>query len=187
MRPNVEIPDETKASVSDPVVITPGLNELVPEEQMPENVPRVVFLDKPDIQVTPSEATITDQSTVENVELSEQPILVPECVAQTEQTTEGGLGATAPDEQRLDRGLMDYRSHTDDDSCFGMETDTGSIARSTLAQALYCPAKTISLACPNDSSNESSIPPVPVERGPVPLTGSCRAIIKQCFSETNPI
>ena len=53
--------------------------------------------------------------------------------------------------------------------------------------ALFCPAKDISLACPNDSSNESSIPTVPVERGPVQLSGSSRAIIKQCFSETNPI
>ena len=89
MSPNVQIPVEIKASVSDPVAVTPGLNELIPEEQMPEGVPRVVFLDKPDIQVTPSEATITEQNTLEKVEPSEQPIMVPESVAQTEQSTEG--------------------------------------------------------------------------------------------------
>ena len=40
--------------------------------------------------------------------------------------------------QEGDQGLMDYRSQTEDDSCFGMETDTASVARSTLADALYC-------------------------------------------------
>ena len=43
--PNDEVAAEIKDSISDPVVITTGLNELVPGEEMPESVPRVVFLD----------------------------------------------------------------------------------------------------------------------------------------------
>ena len=82
---------------------------------------------------------------------------------------------------------MDYRSQTDDDPCFGMETDTGSLARSTLAQALYCPAEVQDIACPNNSSNESVPPEVRAEPGPNPLSATSRAIIKQCFTETNPI
>ena len=97
------------------------------------------------------------------------------------QTEERGADASDLGEQ------MKYRSYTYDDSCSGMETDTGSIARSTLAQARYCPAKHESLACPNDSSNESSVPTVPVDRGPIPFSGSSRGIIKQRFTETNPI
>ena len=57
-----------------------------------------------------------------------------------------------------------------------MEFETGSQARSTLAEALYCPAKVTIFTCPGDSSNESSVPIAPVDQGPVPLSGTSRAI-----------
>ena len=37
--------------------------------------------------------------------------------------------------QEGDQVFMDYRSQTEDESCFGMEADTGSVAHSTLALA----------------------------------------------------
>ena len=55
--PNNEFPDEVKASISDPLAVTPGLNELLPNEEVPEGVPRVVFLDKPDEKITPAVTT----------------------------------------------------------------------------------------------------------------------------------
>ena len=113
--------------------------------------------------------------------LTEQPASILTPGVQMDQAEKRRSDVTNLDEQRDDRGLMDYRSHTDDDSCFGMETDIGSLARSTLAQALYCPAKNNSFTCPDDSSNESSVPTVPVGEGPVPLSGSSRAIIKHCL------
>ena len=64
------------------------------------------------------------------------------------QTGEGRPEATGLSEQKVDRGLMEYRSYTEDDPCFGMETDTGSLARSTLAHALYCHKKTTEITCP---------------------------------------
>ena len=134
--PNDEIPAEIKASISDPVAITPGLNELIPEEKMPESVPRVVFLDKPDTQITPSQATVRDQNILENAVATEQPTLMPDSATQPEHTEERRTEAFVLNEQRVDRGPMYYRSHTDDDSCFGMKNGTGSLARSTLAQAL---------------------------------------------------
>ena len=51
-----------------------------------------------------------------------------------DQTGEGRPEATGLSEQGVDGGLMEYRSHTEDDFCVGMETDTGSLARSTLAR-----------------------------------------------------
>ena len=57
--------------------------------------------------------------------------------------------ATGLSEQGVDRGLMEFWSYTEDDSsCFGMETDTGSLARSTLAHALYCHTKPTDITCP---------------------------------------
>ena len=48
--PNNFIPGEDKASESDLVAISPGLNESIPESHASEDVPKVVFLDKPDTQ-----------------------------------------------------------------------------------------------------------------------------------------
>ena len=78
-------------------------------------------------------------------------------------------------------------SQTDDDPCFGIETDTGSLAKSTLAHALYCPAEVRDIACPNDSGNESNTPDVRANPGPKPLSATSRVIIKSRFTETNPI
>ena len=81
---------------------------------------------------------------------------------------------------------MDYRSQTEDESCPGMDTDTGSMARSTLAQALYSPSKPGNVSRPQTSSQDTSDPLPPEPRGPTPLSSTSRLIIKQCFEETNP-
>ena len=185
--PNNELPAETKVSVSDPIAITPGLNELIPEEEVPGSVPRVVFLDKPDAHITPTGTTSEEQNMLASSGPKEQATLMSNSVTQQGQTEEGTTKASVQNEQQVNRGLMDYRSQTDDDSCFGMETDTGSLARSTLAQAFYCPAEVRDIACPNDSSNESVPPEVRADPGPTPLSATSRSIIKQCFTETNPI
>ena len=46
--PNDVIPGEGKVSMSDPVTVTPCINELIPEPQTPDDVPKVVFLNKPE-------------------------------------------------------------------------------------------------------------------------------------------
>ena len=81
---------------------------------------------------------------------------------------------------------MDYRSQTEDDSCFGMETNTWSLVRSTLVQAIYCHKPPTDITYPPDSSNESSTPLPSEVTEPAPLTSSSRLMIKQCFEETNP-
>ena len=68
-----------------------------------------------------------------------------------------------------------------------MDFETVSRARSTLGDALRSPAKTTTIACPGGSSKESSDFIAPVELGPTPLSGTSRAIVKQCFDEVNPI
>ena len=67
-----------------------------------------------------------------------------------------------------------------------MDTDTGSMARSTLAQALYSPSKPTNVSLPHTSSQDTSEPVPPEPRGPTPLSSTSRLIIKQCFEETNP-
>ena len=122
---------------------------------------------------------------LENAEPTEQ--LVPDSATQTEQTEERRSEDIGLNEQRVDRWPMDYWSHTDDDSCFGMETDTGSLEQSTLAQALFCPAEVRDLTGHNESSNESNSPDVWANSGTNPLSATSRVIIKQCFTETIPI
>ena len=63
--PNVLIPGVDETSESDPVAITPGLNELVPESHASEDVPKVVFLDKPDTQTELPEITGPSQDSAE--------------------------------------------------------------------------------------------------------------------------
>ena len=60
-----------------------------------------------------------------------------------------------------------------------MDTDTGSLARSILAQALYCPTWPTDITCKLDSTNESSVPLPPEVTGPALLSSSSRLIIKQ--------
>ena len=95
--------------------------------------------------------------------------------------------ATNPTDEYGDvQGQMDYRSQTEDESCPGMDTGTGSMARSTLAQALYSPSKPGNVSLPQTSSQDTSDPLPPEPRGPNPLSSTSRLIIKQCFEETNP-
>ena len=153
--PNNEFSDEVKASTSDPLAITPGLNELLPNEGVPEGVPRVVFLDKPDEKITP--AVTASEGQDELVDPDRGVVVVPTAstVVQQEQTEEETADNISHDEQLSNQVPMDYRSQTDEDTCFGMETDTGSMARSTLAQALYRPAEVQNITCPGDSSSET--------------------------------
>ena len=141
---------------------------------MPVSVPRVVFLDKLDTQTTPSEATVGDQNMPETAGRLNSPRWCPILPRKQNRQKKEDLKPPAPNEQRVDRGPMDYRSHTDDFSCFGMETDTGSLAQSTLAQALYCPAEVSNNTCSYGSSNESNSPDVRTNPGPNPLSGTSR-------------
>ena len=182
--PNNEFSDEVKASTSDSLAITPGLNELLPNEEVPECVPRVVFLDKPDEKITPAVTISEGQDELVSPDRGVVVTPTPNTVYQQENTEEEITENILHDEQLSNQVPMDYRSQTDDDTCFGMETDTGSLARSTLAQALYRPAEVQNITYPGGSSSET----VPSEDpGPNPLSATSRVIIKQCFTETNPI
>ena len=97
--PNNELPAETKISISDPVAITPGLNEFIPEEEMPESVPRVVFLDKPVAQITPTGVAAEDQNMLAGSGSTEKPTLVPDSVTQQGRAEEGMTEASTQGEQ----------------------------------------------------------------------------------------
>ena len=185
--PNNEFPDEVKASTSDPLAVTPGLNELLPNEEVPEGVPRVVFLDKPDEKSTPAVTTPEGQDELVGPDQGVGVVSIASTVVQQEQAEEETAENISHDEQLFNQVPMDYRSQTDEDTCFGMETDTGSLARSTLAQALYRPAEVQNIACPGGSSSETVPSEVRKDPGPNPLSATSRVIIKQCFTETNPI
>ena len=214
-----EIPVEAKSSVSELVAVTPALNEMIPEVQLTESVPKVVFLDKPDSQEGTNNTTIgrqdltsaskvVDQSlmasnpevgvvatTTEgpsqpaNIGLVEQVLEEPQVTPNLQGAQEGRqeIDASGSGDLQVSKGPMDYRYQTDEDSCFEMETDTGSMARSTLGQALYCPAKVREISCRDESSHDSNVADLPPNTDPPPLSGTSRAIIKQCFTETNPI
>ena len=154
---------------------------------MPEGVPRVVFLDKPDDKIIP---TVTTSEGQNELVIPDRGVVVTptaSTVVQQEQTEEETAGSISNDEQQSNQVPMDYRSQTDEDTCFGMETDTGSLARSTLAQALYRPAEVQNITCPGGSSSESVPSEVRKDPGPNLLSATSRVIIKQCFTETNPI
>ena len=217
--PADEIPAEVKLSVSELVAVTPALNEMIPEVQPSESIPRVVFLDKTDSSVEPNNGATVEQSPLTFHEIDEQAPSTSrpdfgadgtsaekqvhfENVGFTEQTPAqvqfGSSELVAPGEGRgaegsgsgepqVNRGPMDYRYQTDEDSCFGMETDTGSMVRSNLGQALYSPTKVREIPCRDESSHDSSIPDLPPRTEPPPLSGTSRVIIKQCFTEVNPI
>ena len=214
-----EIPVEAKSSVSELVAVTPALNEMIPEVQLTESVPRVVFLDKSDSQEGTNNTTIgrqdltsaskvVDQSlmasnpevgvvatTTEgpsqpaNIGLVEQVLEEPQVTPnlQGAQEERQEIDASGSGDPQVSKGPMDYRYQTDEDSCFEMETDTGSMARSTLGQALYCPAKVREISCRDESSHDSNVADLPPITDPPPLSGTSRVIIKQCFTETNPI
>ena len=185
--PNNEFSDEVKASTSDPLAVTPGLNELLPNEEVPEGVPRVVFLDKPDEKIFPAVTTSEGQDGLVGPDRGVAVVPTVGTVVQQEQTEEETAENYSHDEQLSNQVPMDYRSQTDEDTCFGMETDTGSLARSTLAQALYRPAEIQNITCPGGSSSETVPSEVRKDPGPNPLSATSRVIIKQCFTESNPI
>ena len=191
VEPNTTLSNEEttvgeKTSISDSVAITPGVNELIPECQGADDVPKVVFLDKPDSIVEEPECSDKSQNNTEFTENVPATMPVSAPVEQLNSAIEEVQEAATAIAQEGDQGLMYYRSQTEDDSCFGMETDTGSIARSTLADALYCQKPPTNISCPPGSSNESSTSQQPEVTGPAPLTSSSRLMIKQCFEETNP-
>ena len=160
-----ELCAQSKTSVIDLVSITPGLNLLLQEPETVDTTPQVIFLDDPRPSSGSLGATNTDAG----------------------QMAESGSECLETDTASASRGLMDYRSHTDDDSRHDMDLETVSQARSTLADALHSPAKTTAIVCPGGSSNESSDIIAPVELGPTPLSGTSRAIVKHCFEEVSPI
>ena len=77
-------------------------------------------------------------------------------------------------------------SDFDEDFTTDVDFETSSQARSTLVDALHCPARVENFENSEDSSN-STATPVCEARKPGPLSGSSRAKIKQSFSETTPI
>ena len=175
-----------RASESEPVAVTPGLNEMIPDASRPVDAPDVVFLDKATVQAAISEAIdpnfATDETPIIESQTTQTTLPEGQAVQQSEVTP-----ASSPTDENGDvQGQMDYRSQTEDESCPGMDTDTGSIARSTLAQALYSPSKPGNVSLPQTSSQDMSDPLPPEPRGPTPLSSTSRLIIKQCFEETNP-
>ena len=175
-----------RASESEPVAVTPGLNEMIPDASHPVDVPDVIFLDKATAQAATSEAIdsnfATDEAPVIASQTTQTTLPESQAVQQSEVTP-----ATNPTDENGDiQGQMDYRSQTEDESCPGMDTDTGSMARSTLAQALYGPSKPGNVSLPLTSSQDMSDPLPPEPREPTPLSSTSRLIIKQCFEETNP-
>ena len=73
VEPNTTLPNEEttvgeKTSISDSVAITPGVNELIPECQGADDVPKVVFLDKPDSIVEEPECSNKSQNNTEFTE-----------------------------------------------------------------------------------------------------------------------
>ena len=90
-----------KASVCDPVSITPGLNLLPQETEITEISPQVTFL----VNSGPSSGTLG----VTNSDAG--------------QMAESGSECIGTDTASVRRGQMDYRSHTDDDYRFDMKLD----------------------------------------------------------------
>ena len=122
--------------MSNPISVTRGLNVLFPESSTAIDVPQFTFLDG---SLPPAEILATAQLEVE--ETDDACVPQPKCmsraaVTQIEQLAEGCSGIFGTDTPSVERGLMDYRSNTNDDSRFGMAFETGSQARSTLAEAL---------------------------------------------------
>ena len=154
-----------KASESETTAVTPGPNQLLQEPEIVDAIPQVTFLDDPEPSSRPPGITQTESGRLVDSG--------PECLG-----TDSASAGRCP---------MDYRYQTDDDSRLDLDFETASQARSTLADALRSPAKTTTIACQGGSSNESSDFIAPVELGPTPLSGTSRAIIKQCFKEVNPI
>ena len=167
--------------------ITPGLNLLLQEIENTEIPPQVTFLDNPgpisSTTIARQERPLENNTTIAFPQRGS----LGETNLDSGQMAESGSESIGTDTASVSRGQMDYRSHTDDDSRFDMEFETGSQTRSTLADALRSPAKTTTIACPGGSSSESSDFIAPVELGPTPLSGTSRAIVKQCFDEVHPI
>ena len=175
-----------RASESEPVAVTPGLNEMIPDASHPVDVPDVIFLDKATAQAATSEAIDSNLATDEAPVIASQTLQTTLPESQAVQQSEVTPATNPTDENGDIQGQMDYRSQTEDESCPGMDTDTGSMARSTLAQALYGPSKPGNVSLPRTSSQDMSDPLPPEPRGPTPLSSTSRLIIKQCFEETNP-
>ena len=175
-----------RASESEPVAVTPGFNEMMPDTSRPVDVPEVVFLDKATAQTAISEVIDSNFATDETPVLESHTgqTTLPE--GQTVQQSEVTPATNSTDEYGDVQGQMDYRSQTEDESCPGMDIDTGSMARSTLAQALYSPSKPGNVSLPQTSSQDTSDPLPHDSRGPTPLFSTSRLIIKQCFEERNP-
>ena len=110
-----ELCAQSKTSVSDLVSITPGLNLLLQKPETIDITPQVTFLDDPRPSSGSLGATNTDAG----------------------QMAESGSESLGTDTASASRGLMDHRSHTDDDSRHDMDLETVSQARSTLADALH--------------------------------------------------
>ena len=101
-----------RASESEPVAVTPGLNEMMPDTDLAVDVLDVVFLDKATTQTAISGAIESIPATVETPVLESQtpPTTVPEgqAVQQSEVTP-----ATSPTDEYGDvQGQMDYMSQT---------------------------------------------------------------------------
>ena len=175
-----------RASESEPVAVTPGLNEMMPDANRLVDVPDVVFLDKATAQAATSEAIDSNFATDETPVIESQTTQTTLPEGQTVQQNEVTPATNPTDENGDVQGQMDYRSQTEDESCPEMDTDTGSMARSTSAQALYSPSKPGNVSLPQTSSQDMSDPLPPEPRGPTPLSSTSRLIIKQCFEETNP-
>ena len=108
--------EQNKTSVSDPVIVMPGLNVLIPEDS--------TYLERSE---PPTEILVTSHT--ESQERDTSCVVQPKSSsngpaaqsAQLEGDSSEGLELYAPS---VDKGLMGYRSNTDDYSRFGMEIET---------------------------------------------------------------
>ena len=101
--------------------LAPGLNVLIPESSIAINVPQVTFLDGslPPTEILATAQLESQKSDAASVPQSESTIRA--AVTQIEQLAEGWSEGFGTDTTSVDKGLMDYRPNTDDDSRFGMK------------------------------------------------------------------
>ena len=161
--------------------VTPGVNFFELTELPIENPPEVTFLEK----TAPVRGSTESGPEQRRGDTTSNPDDNSETRSIERREIEGEQGTT--EKSNIGAERMDYRSNTEDASNAEMHSETASQTRSTLPQALYCLARVSDFLCPRDSSNESNESRTPVDGRPTPLASTSRAIIKQCFTETNPI
>ena len=163
--------------------VTAGINFFELTEPLTKSLPEVTYF------YTTTRAHESTEVVLEQVQeaTTGNPTDCPEVQVHPNEGNEMGEEQVTTEDSNVGRERMDYRSNTEDDFCADMDLETASQSLSTLAQAFYCPTRMTEFSCPGDSSSEPSESHAPAASRPTPLASSSCAIIKQCFTETNPI